>query len=420
MPRLTGTLEQQTVAGESFAAFVPAPLPPLEPPILLDDRLRDLLQRAQQGLERLDTAVDWAASGAATLDAFVRREALASCQLAGSQATLVDLLADEAGAYVAGSAEAQAGSDLAGVADVRNYLAALAFCRKEMKHREGPFPSLRLLHETHSRCLRRVRGPASQPGRLRTIQTWIGGARPDNALYVPPPTFEVARLMRNLLDYLHRGAQLPPLVRAGLLHVQFASIHPYLDGNGRMGRLLVTLLLEALGPAPRAHPPLERLPEATPRRVPPAARCHSRRGRLGELVALLPRGVATISAEALATARSLSAQVTRDRDRALRSARASVAALRLLDQLPRHPLVSIPQVVQLLATTPAHRRQGRRAPRDARHPRRGLRPPPRPDVQLSRLSRDLEGRNGLSSTRSCSQSLGQAPHIASPATRLLR
>ena len=255
MPRITGTLEPQTVPQESgaerFAAFIPAPLPPLEPAILLDDRLRDQLQRAQQGLERLDAAIDWVSSsaglGTGLLHAFVRKEALTSCQLAGAQATLVDVLADEAGTHVAGSAEAEAGGDAAGVADVHDYLAALAFCRKEGKRREGPFPSLRLLHETHGRCLRRVRGPASQPGRLRTTQTWIGGTRPADALYVPPPPFEVARLMGDLLTYLHRGDQLPPLIRLGLVHVQFQSIHPYLDGNGRMSRLLVTLLLDRWG-----------------------------------------------------------------------------------------------------------------------------------------------------------------------------
>jgi Fic family protein len=337
MPRITGTFEQQTVGAEQFAAFIPAALPPRDPPLTLDDLGRELLERAQRCLEHLDLAAGWVPSTEGFVHALARKEAVASCQIAGTKATLTDLLGDETGSNVA---------------EIRNYLGAVAHCRKEMKRREGDQPSMRLLNEAHRRLMRGVSGHVKHSGRLRTTQAWVGGTRPGDALHVPPPTYEVARTLGDLQTYIHKTDGLPPLVRVALVHAQFASIRPYLDGNGRIGRLLVTLLLERwrLLRAPVLYLSVFLQRErAEYLRLLTAIR-HD--GDWESWVRFFLDGVATIAAEALVTARSLGDQMHRDRDRVLSSPHATLAGLRLLDQLPRHPLVSIPQIVALLETTP--------------------------------------------------------------------
>ena len=262
--RKTGTYEQTTVGGEAVAAFIPAPLPPDGPPLALDGRVGDRLRAAEHALVRLELAgamvpsVDW------FIYAFVRKEAVVSSQIEGTQATLVDLLAFEA--------QADAGSPGVDVEEICNYLDALAYARAQLADPTGLPVSMRLLDETHRRLMRGVRGADKQPGRIRRTQNWIGGTRPGNAVFVPPPPHVLGDALSAFERYIHGDDDLPPLLRAGLLHVQFETIHPYLDGNGRIGRLLVTLLARALEAAHAAALVPQPVLQAASRRVLPAAR----------------------------------------------------------------------------------------------------------------------------------------------------
>ncbi|MGB5683080.1 MAG: Fic/DOC family N-terminal domain-containing protein, partial [Polyangiales bacterium] len=237
MARVTGRYERTAVAGEEVRAFVPRPLPPVDPALSLDSEALALLGRAERELSRLELAgemvpsVDWFIYG------FVRKEAVISSQIEGTQATLIDLL----------TFEAQREDDSAPGPDVQevcNYVDALAYARAQLRRRKGLPLSMRLLNQTHARLMKGARGADKQPGKIRRTQNWIGGTRPGNAIFVPPPPNLLDGLLSDFERYIHAADELPPLVRAGLLHLQFETIHPYLDGNGRIGRLLVTLLLE--------------------------------------------------------------------------------------------------------------------------------------------------------------------------------
>jgi fido (protein-threonine AMPylation protein) len=169
---------------------------------------------------------------------FVRQEAVVSSEIEGTQATLQDVVTYEA------TKQAERPDD---VREVCNYVDALTYARAEIAKPKGLPLSSRLLCEAHKRLMRGVRGADRQPGEIRRSQNWIGGTRPGNASFVPPPPEKVPALMAQLDKWLHSSDALPPLVKAGLAHVQFETIHPFLDGNGRIGRLLVTLLLEHWG-----------------------------------------------------------------------------------------------------------------------------------------------------------------------------
>lgn len=226
-----GRFVESVVAGERVRAFVPPPLPP-EPPLELWPLL-PVLGRADRALGRLDGLAQILPDPQMFLYAYVRKEALLSSQIEGTQSSLTDLFALEAGEDMAARFD--------DVREVSNYVAA-------MQHgldRLATLPlSLRLIRELHERLLRDGRGATKQPGEFRTSQNWVGGTRPGNAMFVPPPPHEVLPCLGRLELFLHEhGTNLPPLVRAGLAHVQFETIHPFLDGNGRVGRLLITLML---------------------------------------------------------------------------------------------------------------------------------------------------------------------------------
>jgi Fic family protein len=196
-----------------------------------------------------------------------------------------------------------------------------------------------------------VRGAEKEPGEIRRSQNWIGGTRPGNAVYVPPPPNEVPRLLGELEHYLHARDSLPALVRAGLAHVQFETIHPYLDGNGRLGRLLITLLLEEWK---LLSQPLLYLSLYFKRRREDYYRTLNRVRTDGDWegwTTFFLEGVATIAEEAVQSARELFALVSRDRARVLAAGKASVVAARLFEELPRHPIVTITGMVKLLETT---------------------------------------------------------------------
>jgi Fic family protein len=341
--RKTGLYERTAVGGEEIAAFVPAPLPPAAPPLALAGPVSERLHAATQALVRLELAGEMVPSVDWFIYAFVRKEAVVSSQIEGTQATLVDLLTFEA--------EEDAHPPGADVEEICNYLDALAYARGELAEATGLPLSMRLLNETHRRLMRGVRGSDKQPGEIRRTQNWIGGTRPANAVFVPPPPHVLGDTLSAFEKYIHEDDDLPPLVRAGLLHVQFETIHPYLDGNGRIGRLLVTLLLEhwKLLTRPLLYLSLffKRHRDEYYRRLSAVRTDGDWEGWLDYFL----DGVATIAEEAVSSARELFALVGDDRSRVLEYAGTSIAAVRLFEMLPRHPIVSVAYAIKQLGVS---------------------------------------------------------------------
>jgi Fic family protein len=337
--RTTGEYEVSSVAGEEVRAFVPHRLPPRDPPLQLEGELQELLARAREKLRLLDLAGDLVPSVEWFVYAFVRKEAVLSAQIEGTQATLMDLLEVEA------SGEAPVDAD---VQDVCASLDALCYAWDELGRDDGLPISMRLLSEAHRRMLRGSRGAQKQPGEVRRSQNWIGGTRPGNAVFVPPPAHRLPELLGGLEHTVHEESDLPALVRVGLLHVQFETLHPYLDGNGRLGRLLITMLLRHWGLLSR---PLLYLSlflkthrEEYYRRL-SAVRTE---GDWEGWLAFFLEGVAVVAEEAVVTARTLHAVVDELRARLLARDDATVLSLRLFEQLPDHPILTINRAVDLL------------------------------------------------------------------------
>jgi Fic family protein len=226
-----------TVGDEPVKAFVPSPLPP-KPPLQIDYSLRELLDKALLSLGRLDSVSTLLPDTHLFLYMYVRKEAVLSSQIEGTQSSLSDLLLFEL--------EEAPGVPLNDVVEVSNYVAALEHGLKRL--RDG-FPlSNRLIREIHKILLARGRGEDKNPGKFRRSQNWIGGTRSGNASFVPPPPHQVAEIMSALERFLHGDPEnTPVLLKAALAHVQFETIHPFLDGNGRVGRLLIPLLFHSEG-----------------------------------------------------------------------------------------------------------------------------------------------------------------------------
>lgn len=226
-----GRYVETPLAGEMVRAFVPPPLPPKPQIDVL--ALLDRLSLAERALGRLDGITMLLPRQELFLYMYVRKEAVLSSQIEGTQSTLTDLLRFEN--------KAQSGEPIDDIREVSNYVDAMMYGLERLEE----FPlSLRLIREMHARLLQSGRGGTKSPGEFRRSQNWIGGSRPGNALYVPPPVTELDACLDALERFMHEdSSRLPALIKAGLLHVQFETIHPFLDGNGRIGRLLVTLYL---------------------------------------------------------------------------------------------------------------------------------------------------------------------------------
>lgn len=228
-----------SIAGETFDAFVPHPLPPRLTTKQLATLAEPLLE-AEAALARLDLAgvmipsLDW------FIYAFVRKEALLSSEIEGTQATLVDVLTWE-------QADQAGDSRIEDIEEVTNYVAAVNHAFEQIHSPKGAPISVRLFNDCHRILMQGVRGANKQPGELRRSQNWVGGSRPGNAVFVPPPPERVADLLGDLERYIRAEGALDPLLRIALVHAQFETIHPYLDGNGRLGRMLIALLLDHWG-----------------------------------------------------------------------------------------------------------------------------------------------------------------------------
>jgi len=341
--RSTGTYEVTSVGGENVQAFVPNPLPPVRPLLKLVGELASQLQAAETALASLEAAgrmvpsLDW------FIYSFVRKEAVISSQIEGTQASLDDLLAVEA------KAPATAAADH--VEEICNYLDALKYARGQLRRQDGLPLSVRLFNGAHKRLMTGTRGQTKQPGKVRRSQNWIGGTRPGNARFVPPPPHRLAELLDDLENYLNSEGTLPPIIRVGLAHAQFESIHPYLDGNGRLGRLLITLCLEEWGllTEPLLYLSLffKRHRDEYYTRL---AAIRTEGDWEGWLVYFL-EGVAVVSGESLELIRDLFEILSRDRSHYLDSGIATVVGAKLFEHLPRNPVVTVKSAVNICRTT---------------------------------------------------------------------
>ena len=340
--RSTGSTVTITTLGEAVRAFVPHPLPPAKPP-LAPESYTAATHRAQMALARLSgvaglvPSVDW------LLYSAIRKEALLTSQIEGTQATLTDLFDDEAGLTVANTDD---------VEEVTNYLRAFRLVREHLHSPSGLPISVRLLCDAHRLLLAGARGAGKQPGELRRSQNWIGGSRPGRAVFVPPPPDHVPGLLADLERFIHQAeSDLPPLVRIALVHVQFETIHPFLDGNGRIGRLLIAALLEQwrLLPEPLVYLSgyLKQHQGEYYRRLSAVRTDGDWEGWVGFFL----DGVETAALEAERGIVAVATLVAADRRRLLAAPRVGAVALRLFELLPLMPRFTIEQVRQKLATT---------------------------------------------------------------------
>ena len=342
MPRKTGTYRTTEYREETVRAFVPYPLPPKNPRLRVEGEILDLHGMALAALGRLELAGTMVPSPNWFLYGFVRKEAVISSQIEGTQATLEDVVAFEATRQTNQSAD---------VEEVCNYVEALALARDEIRRGNGLPLCARLLCKVHQRLMRGVRGAEMQPGVIRTSQNWIGGTRPGNARFVPPPAEDVPEALAKLEQWIHGEDPLPPLVRAGLAHVQFETIHPFLDGNGRIGRLLIALLVEHWG---LLSSPLLYLSVAFKRN---RQEYYQRLGAVrtdGDWegwTAFFLRGVHEAAEDAVATAHRLFRLLAEHRQMFLQHEAATLTAVRLLELLPEHPVITLPRAIELLAVS---------------------------------------------------------------------
>ena len=326
------------MAGEPCRAFVPNPLPP-EPPLVLDDDLLDLLARANLALGRLDGLTAVLPDPGVFLYTYIRKEAVLSSQIEGTQSSLSDLLLFEN--------EAAPGVPLNDVQEVSNYVAAMQHGLKRVR---GGFPvSLRLLKEIHALLLTKGRGSEKEPGEFRRSQNWIGGTRPGNAAFVPPPADYVAECWGALEKFLHDDkVRLPVLVKAALAHVQFETIHPFLDGNGRVGRLLITFLLCTEGALHEPTLYLSLYLKQNRARYYELLQAVRKEGDWEEWLRFFLAGVEQTATQAASTARRLMALASKDTQRIQEIGRAAGTALRVHQLLQAQPIVSIPVAAERL------------------------------------------------------------------------
>jgi len=335
-PRL-GAYVASAVGGEHVRAFLPPPLPP-QPPVQLEG-LQGLLEKANQALGRLDGLASILPDVSLFIYLYVRKEAVLSSQIEGTQSSLSDLLLYE-------SAQAP-GVPLDDVQEVSNYVAAMN--RGLRRLREGLPLSLRLIREIHEVLLAKGRGSQKEPGEFRQSQNWIAGTRPGNAVFVPPPPERVMECMGALELFLHEERpDLPTLVKAALAHVQFETIHPFLDGNGRLGRLLITFLLCAAGALREPILYLSLYFKSNRQRYYDLLQAVRETGDWETWLEFFLTGVRETADQAAETARRILALFEADRRKIEGLGRPAASALRVYQFMQTRPIISIPTVAQKL------------------------------------------------------------------------
>ena len=327
-----GRWVRQQGGAEGFAAFVPAPLPP-DPPLRFTQELQRLSEAAGRALGRLE-GISGSLEPDRLLYMYVRKEAVLSSAIEGTQSTLSDLLRFEANGVP--------GTPVDEVREVSRYVEALQHGVQQI--RSGNLPlSLRLLRETHKVLMQGGRGAVGAPGAFRRTQNWVGGTRPGNALYVPPPPQEMIAALDNLERFLHDEYGFPPpVIKAGLAHAQFETIHPFLDGNGRVGRLLVSLMLVMDGVLSQPFLYLSLyLKEHRADYYDALQRVRTHGDWEGWLRFYLI-GVEAVASQAADTVTALAGLFEKDRARIQKLGRAAATALQVFEVLRRRIVVSIP------------------------------------------------------------------------------
>lgn len=335
-----GAYVTSTEGGETVRAFVPSPLPP-NPDVQLDS-LQVLLEQANQAVGRLDGLASVLPNLSLLIYAYVRKEAVLSSQIEGTQSSLSDLLMFE-------NQEAP-GVPVEDVQEVSNYVAALTHGLNRLK--EG-FPlSLRLIREIHEVLLSKGRGSDKEPGEFRRSQNWIGGTRPGNAVFVPAPADRVMECMGQLELFLHEDKHaLPLLIKAGLVHVQFETIHPFLDGNGRLGRLLITFLLCAGGALREPILYLSLFFKTNRQRYYDLLTEVRIKGDWESWLEFFLRGVKETSDQAVNAARRIIDLLDADRKKIEQLGRPSASVLRVHQYAQTHPILSIASAAKDLGIT---------------------------------------------------------------------
>ncbi len=342
MKRATGTYVKSTTLGEVVQAFVPNSLPPKNPTLALEV-YQDLNRKAEMALARLSgvsglvPSVDW------LLYSAIRKEALLTSQIEGTQATLTDLFDEEAGFKVSNTDD---------VEEVTNYLQAFRLVQEQLRDPKGLPISVRLLCDAHRLLLNGVRGAGKQPGEPRRSQNCIGGTRPGNAVFVPPPPENVPQLLTDMERFIHDGVtDLPPMVKVALIHAQFETIDPFLDGNGRIGRLLIATLFEHWG---LLAEPLMYLSGYLKQHQAEYYRRLSNIRSEGDWeawVTFFLEGVSVAAADAEHSIIEVASLIAADRKRLLQSPKAGPASYRLFEMLPMMPRFTIERVRQQLDTS---------------------------------------------------------------------
>lgn len=314
--------------GESFKAFVPPPLPP-EPPVSLVG-LETLYERASQVLGRLDTLLASLPDTSLFLYMYVRKEAVLSSQIEGTQSSISDLLLYEN--------KEVPGVPVDDVEEVCQYVAAMNYGIQRI---QGGFPlSLRLLREIHGVLMASGRGSDKSPGEFRRSQNWIGGTRPGNAFFVPPPPEHLMEALDNLEKYLH-DETVSALLKAAICHVQFETIHPFLDGNGRLGRLLITfiLMVEGVLTVPGLYLSLHFKKNRSDyyRHLQEVRE----NGTWETWLEFFLTGVVESAQQGIETARQILSLFEEDRAKVETLKRPKISALKLYEYLQKHPIASV-------------------------------------------------------------------------------
>lgn len=338
-----GIYVEMATAGERFRAFVPAALPP-DPPIVWSSALRHRFDDALVALGRLDALSAHLPNASLVLYSFVRKEAVLSSQIEGTQSSLADLLLYEI--------DEQPGVPVEDVREVSRCVAALEYGLQSL--RAGLPLSMRLLRGMHEVLLAHPGGRCKTPGEVRRSQVWIGGTRPGNAAFVPPPADALAGCLTPFERFLNDEPEsTPPLIKAALAHVQFETIHPFLDGNGRLGRLLIVLQLVADGVLrePMLYPSLFfKTHRALYYELLNDVRLH---GEWERWLDFFAEGIEVSASQAVVTANALLALVNTDRDRIAGLGRAASSSLAVHQAMQRQPIATSTALVKATGLTAA-------------------------------------------------------------------
>ena len=323
-----------------YKSFIPNPLPP-EPPIKYDDRFQFLLSEADRALARLDGVASVLPNPDLFIAMYTKKEALLSSQIEGTQASLEGVLAFEA--------DWKPKDDINEIKEVVNYVKSMNYGIDRLRNNDFPM-SLRLIKEIHKILLKGVRGTSRRPGEFRKSQNWIGppGGTINDAIFIPPPHHQVDELMSNLEKFIHEKDNIPPLVKIGLIHAQFETIHPFLDGNGRIGRLLITFYLYWAGILNRPLLYLSNYLKKYRDKYYDYLMKIRLEGDWEEWLKFFLQGVAEISLEAASSAKEIIGLKDKLTKELFKKKIGGTHAVRLLDMLFEKPLISVSDIVMQL------------------------------------------------------------------------